>query len=52
MLLVLDELMAVKDDIGLLFAKISHHINISVVYLTQKTILKYKQYRALLNCKK
>ena len=42
-LLVLDDLMAVTDDrVVDLFTKISHHRNLSVVYLTQNIFYKNK----------
>ena len=47
-LLVLDDLMTGTDDrVVDLFTKISHHRNISVVYLTQNIFYKNKQSRTL-----
>ena len=47
-LLVLDDMMTSTDDrVVDLFTKISHHRNLSVVYLTQNTFYKNKQSRTL-----
>ena len=47
-LLVLDDLMTSRDDrVVDLFTKISHHRNLSVVYLTQNIFYKNKQSRTL-----
>ena len=47
-LLVMDDLMTSTDDeVVDIFTKISHHRNISVVYLTQNLFYKNKQTRAL-----
>ena len=47
-LLVLDDLMSNTDDrVVALFTNISHHRNLSVVYLTQNLFYKNKQTRTL-----
>ena len=47
-LLVLDDLNTITDDrVVDLFTKISHHRNLSVVYLTQNIFYKNKQSKTL-----
>jgi len=47
-LLVLDDLMSETDErVTMLFTKISHHRNVSIIYLTQNLFYKSKHSRTI-----